>query len=62
MRRAGSDGWELILPGDAAYWPRDVAVKMLAHQLALLADSGSAGKPEQKLLLARWLNTLLEHR
>jgi len=62
MRRAGNDGWEMILPSDAAYFPRDVAVKMLAHQLASLADSGSAGKPEQKLLLARWLNTLLEHR
>jgi hypothetical protein len=62
MRRAGSDGWELILPSDAAYWPRDVAVKMLSHQLASLTDSGSAGKPEQKLLLARWLNTLLERR
>jgi hypothetical protein len=62
MRRDGSDGWELILPGDTAYWPRDVAVKMLAHQLASLADSGSAGKPEQKLLLARWLNTLLDRR
>ena len=62
MRRAGSDGWELALPRDAAYWPRDAAVKMLAHQLALLADSGSAEKPEQKLVLARWLNTLLERR
>jgi hypothetical protein len=62
MRRADADGWELILPGDAAYWPRDVAVKVLARQLATLADSGSAGKPAQKLLLARWLNTLLEHR
>jgi len=62
LRRAGSDGWEMILPSDAAYWPRDVAVKMLAHQWASLADSGSAGKPEQKLLLARWLNTLLERR
>jgi len=62
MRRAGSDGWELILPGDVAYWPRDIAVKMLAHQLASLTDSGSAGKPEQKLLLARWLNTLLDRR
>ena len=62
MRRAGSDGWELILPADAAYWPRDVAVKMLAHQLASLAESGSAGKPEEELLLARWLNTLLERR
>jgi hypothetical protein len=62
MRRAGGDGWELTLPSDAAYWPRDVAVKMLAHQLASLADSESAGKPEQKLLLARWLNTLLERR
>jgi hypothetical protein len=62
MRRVGSDGWELILPDDMAYLRRDVAVKMLAHQLASLADSGSAGKPEQKLLLARWLNTLLERR
>ena len=62
MRRAGSDSWELILPDDAAYWPRDVAVNMLAHQLASLADSGSAWKPEEKLLLARWLNTLLARR
>jgi hypothetical protein len=62
MRRADNDGWEMILPIDPAYFPRDVAVKMLAHQLASLADSGAAGKPEQKLLLARWLNTLLERR
>jgi len=30
--------------------------------LALLADSETAEKPEQKLVLARWLNTLLERR
>jgi hypothetical protein len=62
MRRTGNDGWEMILPSDATYWPRDIAVKMLALRLASLADSGSAGKPDQKLLLARWLNTLLERR
>jgi len=61
IRRAG-DGWEMIFSQDAVYVPRDVAVKMLAHQLAALADAGSEGKSDQKILLARWLNTLLEKR
>jgi hypothetical protein len=60
IRRLGGEGWEMLLPQDEAYLPRDVAVKMLAHQLATLADAGSAGKSDQKVLLARWLNTLLE--
>jgi cell wall-associated NlpC family hydrolase len=59
IRRAG-DGWEMVFPQDAVYVPRDAAVKMLAQQLAALADAGSAGKSDQKILLARWLNTLLE--
>ncbi len=62
IRRVAGKGWEMLLPQDAAYLPRDVAVKMLAHQLATLADAGPAGKPDPKILLARWLNTLLERR
>jgi len=62
IRRVDGDAWEMVLPQDAAYLPRDIAVKILAHQLATLADAGSAGKPDQKILLARWLNTLLEGR
>ena len=61
IRRSG-DGWEMVFPQDAVYVPRDVAVKMLAHQLAALADAGAEGKSDQKVLLARWLNTLLERR
>jgi hypothetical protein len=64
MRRAGIDGWEIILPTDAAYLPRDIAVRTLAHQLAALTDSvpDGAGKSDERVQLARWLDVLLEHR
>jgi hypothetical protein len=67
MRRAGNagnDGWEIILPTDAAYLPRDVAVRTLAHQLAALTDGGpgATGKSDERVQLARWLDVLLEHR
>jgi hypothetical protein len=64
LRRAGSDGWEIILPTDAAYLPRDIAVRTLAHQLAALTDSapGDAGKSDERIQLARWLDLLLARR
>jgi NlpC/P60 family len=58
MRRATAGAWEILLPADAAYLPREVAVHTLAHQLAALTDE--AGKADQKVQLARWLDTLLE--
>jgi NlpC/P60 family len=64
MRRDGSEGWEIILPTDAVYLPRDVAVRTLAHQLAALTDSApnAAGKSDERVELARWLDVLLEQR
>ena len=56
--------WELALPPDAVYLPRAVAVRILAHQLAALADSGSGSKPappdDRRTQLARLLDGLLE--
>jgi NlpC/P60 family len=62
MRRATPGDWEILLPADAAYLPREVAVHTLAHQLAALTDEGpnAAGNADQKVQLARWLDVLLE--
>jgi len=61
LRRVESGEWEMILPVDASFLPRDIAVKVLVHQLASLTDSGTPAKSDQ-ILIARWLNTLLERR
>jgi len=63
MRRALAGDWEILLPTDALYLPRDVAVYMLAHQLAASTDEApnTAGKSDQQVQLARWLDLLLEH-
>jgi hypothetical protein len=60
MRRdAGT--WELAIPPQTAYLPHDVAVRVLAHQLASLADRTSEDGPSQdQAQLARTLNLLLE--
>jgi hypothetical protein len=54
-------GWEVLLPSNAIYVPRETVVRILAHQLAALTDD--ANRPEtkdgQKVQLARWLNVLL---
>ena len=54
-------GWEVLLPSNAIYVPRETVVRILAHQLAALTDD--ANPPEtkdgQKVQLARWLNVLL---
>ena len=60
LRRSGSDSWELALPQDAIYIPREVAARLLAHQLAALTDAHSIGQSDRKVQLARLLNVLLE--
>lgn len=62
MRRASPGDWEILLPADATYLPREVAVHTLAHQLAALTDEGpnTAGKADEQVRLARWLDVLIE--
>lgn len=55
--------WELQLPRDTTYLQHDVAVRILAHKLAALADSSpGAGdnSSSEQAALARTLNSLLE--
>ncbi len=62
VRRDGPT-WELQLPRDTMYLQHDVAVRILAHQLAALADSSpDAGdnSAKKQAELARTLNSLLE--
>src|SRR5216683_2505297 len=60
LRRRDQTSWELMLPQDAIYMSRDTAVRVLAHQLALLADTENpSANLRQKSQLARILNTLL---
>jgi hypothetical protein len=61
LQRA-AEGWELGLPQDTIYVPREAAARILAHQLADLTDSASANDQDrdQKIQLARWLSLLLD--
>lgn len=61
LHRQSADVWELALPVDAIYLPREMAVRLMAHQLATLtdADSSSNSSSDDKARLARWLNVLL---
>jgi hypothetical protein len=61
LRRA-QEGWELGLPQDTIYVPREAAARFLAHQLADLTDSASATDQDRdrKVQLARWLSLLLD--
>jgi NlpC/P60 family len=60
MRRRDGNSWELLLPQDAIYVPRATAVRVLAHQLSLLADAESpAANSRQKSQLAQMLNAIL---
>jgi len=60
--RRDRDSWELALPPDAVYLPRALAVRILAHQLAALADTGTApaAPDDKRTQLARLLDVLLE--
>src|SRR5438067_1737213 len=60
LRRRDQKSWELLLPPDAIYMPRDSAVRVLAHRLALLADAeDSSANLKEKAQLAETLNTIL---
>src|SRR5262249_22992226 len=39
--RTGDDIWQIMLPADTTYIPRETAVHILAQQLAALTDSAS---------------------
>jgi hypothetical protein len=60
--RREKGGWEIALPSNAIYVPRQTAVRILAHRLASLTDDANQpdSKDGQKVELARWLNALLE--
>ena len=62
LSRRDRETWEVVLPQDGIYIPRDVAVSVLAHQLAVLTEgTGQAVRPVQEMaLLARCLSILLE--
>jgi len=60
LHRQSADVWELTLPPDAIYLPREVAVQLMAHQLAALTDADSSNNSsDDKARLARWLDVLL---
>jgi hypothetical protein len=60
--RRDYDTWEVTLPPEAIYIPNNIAVQMLAHQLAALTDetAGQTSTPEQKVEICRLLSVLLE--
>ncbi len=60
LYRSGNQ-WQLELPGDAIYLPKDTAVRLLAHELAAMTGRRAPGseKTEQEAQLARLLDRLL---
>jgi len=53
--------WEVLLPVDMIYVPREAAVRLFAHQLASMTDHREADPGEgEKVQLARLLNALLQ--
>jgi len=62
LRRQDRETWEVVLPQEAIYVPRDAAVSIFAHQLAVLTEgTGQAVRPvQEKALLAQYLSMLLE--
>jgi hypothetical protein len=60
MRWRDRKSWELVLPQDAIYMPRETAVRILAHRLSVLADAENpSANLRQKAQLAQMLNTIL---
>jgi hypothetical protein len=52
--------WELLLPQDAIYIPKETAVRVLAHQLSMMADADSElANRRQKSQLAQMLSIIL---
>jgi hypothetical protein len=54
------ESWEVIIPSDAVYVPRESAVRIFAHQLASLTDHpGPDASETEKVQLARLLSVLV---
>ena len=51
--------WQLELPTDAIYMPKDTAVRLLAHELATMTGRRDAPPTQQEAQLARLLDRLL---
>jgi hypothetical protein len=64
LRRVDDDRWEMTMPDEPRYLPREAAVWSLAHQLAALTDAGPTvvGHADERVQLARWLDELLDRR
>ena len=61
LTRRDDQNWEVTLPPDTIYIPRETAVRILAHQLAALTDAPEPSAAEsKKVVVARLLNLLLE--
>lgn len=61
LRHRDQNGWELVLPQEGIYLPRDAAVRLLAHQLTDITDDPEAPSGgREKAQLARLLNALLQ--
>jgi hypothetical protein len=62
LNRRDANTWELLLPARTIYLPHGAAVRILADQLASLADneSGTGDSSKDQAQLARTLNLLLE--
>jgi hypothetical protein len=60
--RRDRDTWELTVPSDEIYVQSDAAVRILAHQLAVLTDETArqTSTATEKLQLSRLLNVFLE--
>jgi hypothetical protein len=60
LHRQSPGTWEVSLPGDAVYLPREETARLMARQLANLTDTkASSNSSDDKAQLARWLNVLL---
>jgi hypothetical protein len=62
LSRHDKTSWELAVPRGTIYVPQQIAVRVLSHQLAQLAEERpeSAARPQQKAELARVLDSLLQ--
>jgi hypothetical protein len=61
LNRRGNTSWELTPPQNTLYLPQQVAVRIMAHELAQLTEDGldTGSRAEDKAELARILNALL---
>ena len=60
MQKQDRKHWELLLPQDAIYIPKETAVRVLAHQLSLMADAANeSADRRQKSELAQMLDRIL---